>query len=271
MVALRSAHAPPSSAKTATLTAVRETTLSVTLDEHPEDDELSEPLTLCMLHNDVSYRRCQQALDAVRQGRGPAAALREALLARRRSRRRRRCRCRRPRSSTRGSTRVATPSPLRSPRGPSPASTGRRAPASDGGRRARAQAKALASDLASVASNVAVDNRRAPPRRREAAAPRADRPPGARCRAAAAPDAPRARRPVGARVRRATELDAAQKKARRARKGARALRGRWARCARSSRACARRRRGARASSGRAVHQLGRAGPRAACAARRPYI
>ena len=46
---------------------MRETTLSGTLDEHPEDDELSEPLMLCMLHNDVSYRRCQQALDAVRQ------------------------------------------------------------------------------------------------------------------------------------------------------------------------------------------------------------
>ena len=82
MVALRSAHAPATAAKVATLTAVRELSLSVTLDEHPEDDELSEPLTLCMLHNDVSYRRCQQALDAVRQGSAPAAAraLREALL-----------------------------------------------------------------------------------------------------------------------------------------------------------------------------------------------
>ena len=62
MVALRSAGA--ASGKThvvATVSRVTNTAVSVALEEAPDEEDLPEPLTLHVLYNDVTYRRCEQA------------------------------------------------------------------------------------------------------------------------------------------------------------------------------------------------------------------
>ena len=223
MVALRSAHAPPPQQKPrrsppcarrrsrSRSTSTRRTTSLRTL-------------TLCMLHNDVSYRRCQQALDAVRQGRGAgggARALREALLGEA------------PLApapalplpetalfAARGSTRAsATPSPLRSPRGPSPASTGRRAPArpqrssssATGGARGE---RVLASAASKMWRSTIWRSASSPARSRRASCGSATR--RACCRACSTPRSTRASRAPTSRGSPPTcaELDAAQKKLR---------------------------------------------------------
>ena len=64
MVALRSAGAAAASGKThvvATVSRVTNTAVSVALEEAPDEEDLPEPLTLHLLYNDVTYRRCEQA------------------------------------------------------------------------------------------------------------------------------------------------------------------------------------------------------------------
>ena len=75
MVALRSAGA--ASGKThvvATVSRVTNTAVSVALEETPDEEDLPEPLTLHLLYNDVTYRRCEQAVGLLRAGRVPAKA-----------------------------------------------------------------------------------------------------------------------------------------------------------------------------------------------------
>ena len=63
MVALRSAGAAASGKAhvVATVSRVTNTAVSVALEEAPDDEDLPEPLTLHLLYNDVTYRRCEQA------------------------------------------------------------------------------------------------------------------------------------------------------------------------------------------------------------------
>ena len=64
MVALRSAGAAAASGKAhvvATVSRVTNTAVSVALEEAPDDEDLPEPITLHLLYNDVTYRRCEQA------------------------------------------------------------------------------------------------------------------------------------------------------------------------------------------------------------------
>ena len=83
MVSLRPAAAAAAAASTCTVTAVRATSLTVTFEELPEEEQLAEPLTLSLLYNDVTYRRLDAALSALRNGKMPAASapLCRALLA----------------------------------------------------------------------------------------------------------------------------------------------------------------------------------------------
>ena len=76
MVALRSAGAAASGKEhlVATVTRVTNTAVSVSLEEMPDDEELPEPITLHLLYNDVTYRRCEQAIGVLRAGRIPPKA-----------------------------------------------------------------------------------------------------------------------------------------------------------------------------------------------------
>lgn len=74
MVGLRSSSAQAATAATGTVTAVRASSLSVTFEEMPEESQLVEPLTLSLLYNDVTYRRLEAALGAVRSDKAPVAA-----------------------------------------------------------------------------------------------------------------------------------------------------------------------------------------------------
>ena len=76
MVALRSAGAATSGKDllVATVTRVTSTAVSVSLDEMPDEEELPEPITLHLLYNDVTYRRCEQAIGVLRGGRFPPKA-----------------------------------------------------------------------------------------------------------------------------------------------------------------------------------------------------
>jgi hypothetical protein len=40
--------------------------VSVSLEEMPDEEELPEPMTLQLLYNDVTYRRCEQAISVLR-------------------------------------------------------------------------------------------------------------------------------------------------------------------------------------------------------------
>jgi hypothetical protein len=42
--------------------------------ELPEEEQLAEPLTLSLLYNDVTYRRLDAALSALRTGKMPPAS-----------------------------------------------------------------------------------------------------------------------------------------------------------------------------------------------------
>ena len=83
MVSLRPSAAAASAASTCTITAVRATSVTVTFEELPEEEQLAEPLTLSLLYNDVTYRRLDAALSALRTGKMPPASapLCRALLA----------------------------------------------------------------------------------------------------------------------------------------------------------------------------------------------
>ena len=85
MVALRPASGAVAAADATvcTVTALRATSISVTFDELPEEAQLAEPLTLSLLYNDVTFRRLEAALGALRKNEAPraASALCRALLA----------------------------------------------------------------------------------------------------------------------------------------------------------------------------------------------
>ena len=74
MVAMRPAAAPATSSITGTVTALRETEILVAFDELPEDEQLSEPLSLTLMYNDVTYRRLEKTLMLLRDEKQPAAA-----------------------------------------------------------------------------------------------------------------------------------------------------------------------------------------------------
>ena len=74
MATLRPAAAAAAAGSTCTITALRASTLTVTFEELPGEEELAEPLTLSLLHNDVTYRRLDAALSALRAGRLPPAS-----------------------------------------------------------------------------------------------------------------------------------------------------------------------------------------------------
>ena len=83
MVGLRPGSALAATAATGTVTALRTATITVTFEEWPEEAQLVEPLTLALLYNDVTYRRLEATLGALRADRAPTAAsdLCRALLA----------------------------------------------------------------------------------------------------------------------------------------------------------------------------------------------
>ena len=83
LVALRPATTLAAGAASGTVTALRASSISVSFDEMPEEQQLVEPLTLSLLYNDVTYRRLESTVNTLRAGdKVPraAAALCRALL-----------------------------------------------------------------------------------------------------------------------------------------------------------------------------------------------
>lgn len=69
LVALRPASVLAAGAATGTVTALRATSISVSFEEMPEEQQLApEPLTLSLLYNDVTYRRLEATISALRSG-----------------------------------------------------------------------------------------------------------------------------------------------------------------------------------------------------------
>ena len=74
MVAMRPAAAPAASALTGTVTALREAEIHVAFDDLPEEEQLAEPLVLSLMYNDVTYRRLERTLTALRDDKVPSSA-----------------------------------------------------------------------------------------------------------------------------------------------------------------------------------------------------
>ena len=52
--------------------------MSVSLEEMPDEEELPEPMTLQLLYNDVTYRRCEQAISVLRADLEPTRSAKPA-------------------------------------------------------------------------------------------------------------------------------------------------------------------------------------------------